>query len=78
MELFKISTVGEFFGLLLLIIAIWFALTTFYLWLWKVIAVGIFGLPQLSFWQYVGFELLIRSLTAHNDIGQFKIKERED
>lgn len=77
MELFKISTVGEFFGLLLLIIAIWFALTTFYLWLWKVIAVGIFGLPQLSFWQFVGLELLTRSLTAHNDIGQFKIKERE-
>lgn len=77
MELFKISTVGEFFGLLLLAIAIWFALTTFYVWLWKVIAVGIFELPKLSFWQFVGLELLTRSLTAHNDIGQFKIKERE-
>lgn len=39
-------------------VAIWFALTTFYLWIYGVVAVKIFGLPALSFWQFVGLEML--------------------
>lgn len=30
-------------------------------WLWGIIAVGIFNLPALSFWQFFGLQVLIRT-----------------
>jgi len=31
-------------------------------WLWGVIAVGVFGLPALTFWQFYGLMILIHIL----------------
>jgi hypothetical protein len=52
---------GEFLCLLILAIAVWFVLNVFYLWLWDIIAIKIFALPALSFWQMIGLRLLVRS-----------------
>ena len=41
-----------FFGLLCLEAAIG-------VWLWGIIMVGVFGLPSLTFWQFIGLQLLI-------------------
>lgn len=56
----KINTWGEWLGLLLLVFTIWFALTTFHLWLWNAIAAPIFGLPELTFWRFIGLNILAR------------------
>ena len=31
-------------------------------WLWGIIAVGVFGLPALTFWQFYGLIILMRIL----------------
>ena len=36
------------------------------LWLWGIIAVGIFGLPALTFWQMFGLVWLIRLILPSN------------
>lgn len=51
-------TFGIVLALMLLSVAIWFALTKFYLWIYFVVAVKVFGLPKLTFWQFVGLEML--------------------
>lgn len=56
------TTVVLMIAFILFCIAIWFAGTSFYLWLYGVIAVKIFGLPALSFWQFVGLEMLCSAL----------------
>lgn len=28
-------------------------------WLWGIIMVGVFGLPSLTFWQFIGLQILI-------------------
>jgi hypothetical protein len=58
----------EFLCLLILAIAVWFALNVFYLWLWSIIAVKIFALPALNFWQMIGLRLLTRSLFTGTDL----------
>lgn len=36
------------------------------LWLWGIIAVGIFGLPALTFWQMFGLVWLVRLILPSN------------
>ena len=60
----KINSWGECLGLLLLVFAIWLALITFHLWLWNVIAVAIFGLPELTFWQFIGLNILVKGFIS--------------
>lgn len=43
----------------LLIIAIAIGINFFAVWLWGVIAVGIFGLPALGFWSMFGLRFLL-------------------
>lgn len=72
-------TLGEALAIILLCLAIIFALTCFHLWLWGVIAVKIFGLPALNFWQFVGLKILARSLfgSAMSLPYRFAIREEE-
>lgn len=35
-------------------------------WLWKIIMVGVFGLPALSFWQFFGLVILLHILLPTN------------
>ena len=49
-----------YFVVWVILYAILFTLFNFLaVWLWEVIAVGIFGLPVLGFWQMSGLRLLI-------------------
>lgn len=46
-----------------LVIAILFVIfNAIAVWLWGIVAVGVFGLPALSFWQMLGLKLLLRWL----------------
>lgn len=78
MEIFEANSIGEIIGIILLIGAIWFALTVFHLWLWKVIAVAIFNLPDLSLWQFVGLQILIENLIRPLDFSKIKFKAKEE
>ena len=42
-----------------IIIVLFILETILGLWLWGVIAVGVFGLPALTFWKFVGLEILL-------------------
>lgn len=47
-------------GLIIFLVIVLFILETVLgLWLWGVIAVGVFGLPALTFWKFVGLEILL-------------------
>lgn len=53
---------GMVIVLLLIVIGVWIGFTYLGVWLWKIIMVQIFGLPALSFWQFVGLDVLISLL----------------
>lgn len=59
---------GEFLCLLILAVAVWFVLNVFYLWLWNIIAIKIFSLPALSFWQMIGLRLLVKSFFGRMEL----------
>ena len=64
---------NDFFSLIvaiILIVAIFIASMVLFLWLWKCIAVAVFGLPMLTFWQGVGLQVLCSMLFKVNP-GQF-------
>lgn len=46
-------------GAILLIVALFVIFNVVAVWLWGIIAVGIFGLPALNFWQMLGLKLLL-------------------
>ena len=52
----------------LLVIAFVISLITNFIavWLWGIIAVGIFGLPALTFWQMFGLVWLVRLILPSN------------
>ena len=45
--------------IILMIIALFILQTIIGVWLWGAIAVGVFGLPALTFWKFVGLEILL-------------------
>ena len=45
-------------GIILLIAVLFVIFNAIAVWLWGIIAVGIFGLPALSFWQMFGLKIL--------------------
>lgn len=61
-ELKEAKGCGMVFLILLIAIAVWIGLTFLGVYLWKMIMVQIFGLPVLSFWQFVGLDVLISLL----------------
>lgn len=78
---FKVYTFGQAVAVLVATIAIIAALWIFLHWLWGIIAVAIFGLPQLSFWQFVGLTILIRwfiSGTSLDKLVDFKAMDGEN
>ena len=61
-ELEETKGCGMVFLILLIAVAVWISFTYLGVWLWKMIMVQIFGLPALSFWQFVGLDMLISLL----------------
>lgn len=41
-------------------------------WLWGLIAVNIFGLPALTYWQFYGLLILLRILLPYNNSNKNK------
>lgn len=72
MNIIKINTFGELIVFIILFIAIFFAFTVFELWLWKVVIAAIFGLPQISFWQFVGLKFLLRGFMRNSEFCKIK------
>lgn len=82
MKKIEINSLGEACAYLIFLIAVIFALLVFQFWLWKVIAVEIFCLPALNFWQFIGLKILLRELFGNfysndNNLIKFKMKEEE-
>ena len=46
-------------GIILLIVVLFVIFNAIAVWLWGIIAVGIFGLPALNFWQMFGLKILL-------------------
>ena len=65
-ELEETKGCGMVFLILLIAVAVWIGFTYLGVWLWKMIMVQIFGLPALSFWQFVGLDMLISLLFPNN------------
>lgn len=65
----KDTTAGEIIGILILTFAIMLVLLVFYYWLYGVIAVEIFGLPALSFLEFIGLRILIGSFVGRSYSG---------
>lgn len=53
-----------FTGIGLLFLAIIAGVWTLFWWLWNTVAAGVFGAPELTFWQAVGLLFLIGMLTS--------------
>jgi len=60
---------------IILTILLWVLSILLGLWLWKIIAVGVFGLKMLSFWQFVGLKILIWFLSPQSATVYHKSKE---
>lgn len=71
-ELEETKECGMIFLILLIAVAIWIGFTFLGVWLWKIIMVQIFGLLALSFWQFVGLDVLISLLFPAYDGGDKK------
>ena len=63
---------------ILLIVAVFMASMVLFLWLWKCIAVAIFGLPMLTFWQGVGLRILCSMLFKTNPGQLVKVMPEEN
>lgn len=50
------------FGILILVVIVFIASYVIGYWLWDGIAVEKFNLPELTFWQYIGLQILIQQL----------------
>lgn len=60
----------------LLLAAVLFVLyTAVGLWLWNVIAVAVFGLPTLTFWQFYGLMWLCKFLFDHKSYTKFSFDD---
>lgn len=73
MKPIEVTSWIELFGVIMATILILIAGTFFAVWLWGVIAVEIFGLPVLSFWQLIGLKVLISFLTGKSMLPSIKI-----
>lgn len=73
MKPIEVTSWIELFGVIVGTILILIADTLFSVWLWGVIAVGIFGLPALGFWQIIGLKVLISFLTGKSILPSIKI-----
>lgn len=51
--------IGGCLAFVVLLIVIFFALNALAVWLWGILAVAIFGLPALTFWQMFGLRVLL-------------------
>ena len=58
-----------------LAIGLWVGFTYLGVWLWKVIVCAVFGLPELTFWQFFGLQLLLEIIWPNNTV---KVVGRED
>lgn len=76
----KITNGYELAGFIIATLGLLFVCIVFQVWLWKVIAVAIFGLPQLSFWQMVGLDFLIDMFLYGREVTnvEFQVKNKED
>lgn len=76
----KIANGYELAGFIIATLGLLFVSVVFQVWLWKVIAVAIFGLPQLSFWQMVGLDFLIDMFLYGREMTnvEFQVKNKED
>ena len=63
---------GMVFLLLAIAIAVWIGFTFLGVGLWKMVMVQVFGLPELSFWQFVGLDILISLLFPNYNGGDKK------
>lgn len=63
----KLETGWQLFVFILVTLGILFAIIVFQLWLWKIIFVAAFGLPQLTFWQMVALNIFCDTLCGGNN-----------
>lgn len=63
----KLETGAQLFVFILIMFGLLFAIIVFQLWLWKIIFVAAFGLPQLTFWQMVALNIFCDILSGGNN-----------
>lgn len=63
----KLETGWQLFVFILVTLGLLFAIIVFQLWLWKIIFVAAFGLPQLTFWQMVALNVFWDTLCYQNN-----------
>lgn len=63
----KLETGWQLLVFIFVILGLLFAIIVFQLWLWKIIFVAAFGLPQLTFWQMVALDIFCDTLSGGNN-----------
>lgn len=63
----KLETGWQLLVFILVTLGLLFAIVVFQLWLWKIIFVAAFGLPQLTFWQMVALNIFCDTLYGGNN-----------
>jgi len=67
-KIYEINNLRDFIIVVIGAIAIFFVLTVFYMWIWKVAIVALFPfMPMPSFWQFVGLEILANVFFKNNN-----------
>lgn len=72
----NIETIGQLVVFIILIIALFFVLTVFHMWIFKVAVMPFlpFAMEMPSFWQFVGWEILANVFFKNADSSWFRIK----
>lgn len=74
----KLETGWELLVFILVMFGLLFAIIVFQLWLWKIVFVAVFGLPQLTFWQMVALDVFWDTISYQdNNLISIKYKGEE-
>ena len=69
---------GSWILSLLFVIIIWLIRIVIGMLLWKWIVVGLLGFPMISFFQFIGLQILIQILTGRGIKAKIRAVEQED
>ena len=64
MDKWEVNSAGEAIAIFILSLAIEIALVVLGLWLWKILVIPIFGLRMISFWEFIGLRILLKTFTG--------------
>lgn len=74
----KLETGWQLLVFILVMLGLLFAIIVFQLWLWNILFVAVFELPQLTFWQMVALDVFWNTISYQdNNLISVKYKGEE-